>query len=145
LCVTIASFRPAFEIIPDRLAGAQLLLAMREDDSAKVWLVCSLWLARCGAAMVELVQQLGDVFTVRVGAGEGEQVQESSLAFHAMVIGSPIRLGSSVSSEDPDGLGSGSRFSSDRVQRLRVSPDGSLSRGGLWRPTIMHDDHRCED
>ena len=27
----------AFDIVPDQLAGARLLLAMREDDSAEMW------------------------------------------------------------------------------------------------------------
>jgi hypothetical protein len=30
---------PAFEIVPDQLAAARLLLAMREDDRAEMWQV----------------------------------------------------------------------------------------------------------
>ena len=30
---------PPFEIVPDQLAAARLLLAMREDDSAEMWQV----------------------------------------------------------------------------------------------------------
>ena len=29
----------AYDIVPDQLAGARLLLAMREDDSAEMWRV----------------------------------------------------------------------------------------------------------
>ena len=30
---------PAYDIVPDQLAGARLLLAMREDDSPEMWRV----------------------------------------------------------------------------------------------------------
>ena len=37
--MTAKPIGPAFEIVPDQLAGARLLLAMREDDSAEMWRV----------------------------------------------------------------------------------------------------------